>query len=173
MKDFIEKLIERLEEIYNRNDKAKKEAYEEREWEYFDLFMHRNEGVYTSISIANQLAEEYINTSTDTSSERNKALDSLHKKILSNPKMCEIVTEEEIMALVEAKNNGWIPCSDRLPDEDGTYLVQQDDEKINILCYCNGWNCTYMDVDKTRWSNVAERKNIVAWQSLPLLSTMH
>lgn len=59
MKEFIEKLIGRLEEIYNRNDKAKKKAYEEQDWEYFDLFMHRNEGVYTSISIVNQLAEEY------------------------------------------------------------------------------------------------------------------
>ena len=59
MKEFIEKLIGRLEEIYNRNDKAKKKAYEEQDWEYFDIFTHRNEGVYTSISIVNQLAEEY------------------------------------------------------------------------------------------------------------------
>lgn len=56
--EFIENLIGRLEEIYNRNDKAKKEAYEEQDWERFDLFTHRNEGVYTSISIVNQLAEE-------------------------------------------------------------------------------------------------------------------
>ena len=59
MKEFVEKLIGRLEEIYDRNDKAKKEAYKEQNWEYFDLFAHRNEGVYTSISIVNQLAEEY------------------------------------------------------------------------------------------------------------------
>ena len=73
----------------------------------------------------------------------------------------------KIKRLAEEYNNGWIPCSERLPDEDGTYLVQQDDERIDILCYYKGWNCTYMDVDKTRWSNVAERKNIVAWQPLP------
>ena len=59
MREFIEKLISKLEEIYNRNDKVKKKAYEEQDWEYFDLFMHRNEGVYTSISTVRQLAEEY------------------------------------------------------------------------------------------------------------------
>lgn len=43
----------------------------------------------------------------------NKLLDSLHQKILSVSKMCEIVTEEEIDELIQAKqyNNGWIPCS--------------------------------------------------------------
>lgn len=61
MREFIEKLISKLEEIYNRNDKAKKKAYEEQDWEHFDLFMHRNEGVYTSISTVHQLAKEYNN----------------------------------------------------------------------------------------------------------------
>ena len=54
------KLIERLEELYNRNDKSKKEAYEEQDWERFDFFTHRNEGIYSAISIVNQLAEEYL-----------------------------------------------------------------------------------------------------------------
>ena len=61
MKEFIEKLIGRLEEIYDRNDKAKKEAYEEQEWERFDFFTHRNEGIYTAMAIVNKLAEEYNN----------------------------------------------------------------------------------------------------------------
>ena len=70
MKEFIEKLIGRLEEVYNRNDKVKKEAYEEQDWERFGFFTHRNEGIYIAISIINQLAEEYINTSTDKSTEQ-------------------------------------------------------------------------------------------------------
>ena len=61
MKEFIEKLIGRLEEIYDRNDKAKKEAYKEQEWERFDFFTHRNEGIYIAMAIINKLAEEYNN----------------------------------------------------------------------------------------------------------------
>jgi hypothetical protein len=64
MKEFIDKLIERLEEIYNGNDKLKKEAYEEQEWERFDFFTHKNEGIYIAISIANKLAEEYKDKSS-------------------------------------------------------------------------------------------------------------
>lgn len=37
----------------------------------------------------------------------NKALDSLHTRIL-NSKFSEEVTETEIEALIQAKNNGWI-----------------------------------------------------------------
>lgn len=85
MKEFIEKLISKLEEIYNRNDKAKKKAYEEQDWEHFDLFMHRNEGVYTSISTVYQLAEEY-NNSWIPCNER-----------LPDVATCYLVTEEVII----------------------------------------------------------------------------
>lgn len=53
----------------------------------------------------------------------NKLLDSLHKKILKS-KFAEEVTEAEIDALVEAKENncGWIPCSERLPNESERWL---------------------------------------------------
>lgn len=61
MKEFVNKLIGRLDEIYNRNNKQKKEAYEEQEWERFDFFTHRNEGIYIAMAIVNKLAEEYNN----------------------------------------------------------------------------------------------------------------
>lgn len=61
MKEFIDKLISRLEELCDRNDKMKKESYKEKDWETFELFTYRNEGVYSAIEIVNQLAEEYNN----------------------------------------------------------------------------------------------------------------
>ena len=61
MKKFIEKLIGRLEEVHYRNNKMKKKAYKEKDWERFDLLTHRNEGIYGAIEIVNQLAEEYNN----------------------------------------------------------------------------------------------------------------
>lgn len=128
MKEFIEKLIARLEEIsVSRDNDGVINGCNMGICEDDDCLKCLKKKV---ISIVNQLAEEYINTSTDTSS-------------------------------------GWVACSERLPEEDGNYLVQQDDGRINILHYCKGWNCTYMDVDKTRWSNACERKDIIAWQPLP------
>lgn len=56
---MIEKVLERLEELYDRNDRQKKTAYEEQAWEEFDLFMHRNEGVYLATKIVQEVAKEY------------------------------------------------------------------------------------------------------------------
>lgn len=53
----------------------------------------------------------------------NKALDSLHDKIL-NSKFASEVTEGEIEALVEAKNNGWIYCSERMPEEHDSFFAE-------------------------------------------------
>lgn len=58
MKEFVEKLIGRLEELYDSNNKVQKKAYEEQDLENFELFMYGNEGVKESIEIVNQLAEE-------------------------------------------------------------------------------------------------------------------
>ena len=58
---MIEKILERLEELYDRNDRQKKTAYEEQDWEKFDLFMHRNEGVYSALAIVQEVAKEYGN----------------------------------------------------------------------------------------------------------------
>ncbi len=59
MKEFIDKLIERLEEVHEMNDKSKKSAYEEEDWKKFDLLSGRNQGINIAISIIKQLAEEY------------------------------------------------------------------------------------------------------------------
>lgn len=58
----------------------------------------------------------------------NKALDSLHTRIL-NSKFSEEVTETEIEALIQAKNNDWIPCSERLPSVG-----------VSALCYWKKYN---------------------------------
>lgn len=65
----------------------------------------------------------------------NKLLDSLHTKILKS-KFAEEVTEEEIDALVKAKehNDDWIPVSERMPEDDRkSYIVQKTNGNIDIL----------------------------------------
>ena len=76
-----------------------------------------------------------------------KLLDSLHSKILKS-KFAEEVTEAEIEALVKAKeltDDGWIPCSERLPEtEEMCWITYEDaDGKLHvgedIYCDYGGW----------------------------------
>ena len=56
---MIEKILEMLETLYSMNEKTKNTAYEEQDWEKFDLVMHRNEGVYFATKIVQEVAKEY------------------------------------------------------------------------------------------------------------------
>lgn len=64
--------------------------------------------------------------------------------------------------LAEEYNNGWIPCSERLPDESGEYLTYVDYADETFIAIdeidCDGiikeWNCT-------------PNYHVVAWQPLP------
>ena len=60
----------------------------------------------------------------------------------------------------------WIPCSDRLPDKDGSYLTQNDFGGIRCLDYADGWNCTrdYLSGEIYR---EYELHSVVAWMPLP------
>ena len=103
MKEFIEKLIGRLE-------KAKERA--NRHYNYGDETAYRH-----SIEIVNQLAEEY--------------------------------------------NNGWIPCSQRLPEKNQRCLIQYN-------CSMTGYK-DYIDVDiyngeRFEFFGIT---GVVAWQPLP------
>ena len=67
-----------------------------------------------------------------------------------------------INKLVEKYNNGWILCSERLPDESGEYLTYVDYADETFIAIdeidCDGimkeWNCT-------------PNYHVVAWQPLP------
>ena len=56
---MIEKILEMLETLYDMNEKTKKNAFDEQDWEKFYLFMHRNEGVYFATKIVQEVAKEY------------------------------------------------------------------------------------------------------------------
>ena len=60
----------------------------------------------------------------------------------------------------------WIPCSERLPDKYGTYLVQLDYGEIRVLDYVDGWNCTrdYLSGEIYREYEI---HSVVAWMTLP------
>lgn len=126
MKEFIEKLIERLEE----------------ETQYVDLSNSSSpvrcvvKAIHPQkvIEIINQLAEEY-NQNSDQDLMIVESLPSLYP-------MMQPFEVEAIHRVVERTkdNNGWIPCSE-LPEENGMYLCtvfHADDYVVWIMRFNDG-----------------------------------
>ena len=97
----------------------------------------------------------------------NKLLDSLHKKILKS-KFAEEVTEAEIDALVEAKENncGWIPCSERLPEQ--TEPFQTAEYTVTMRFVKNGKKSrpftshASFDFEAEKW--LIKEYEVIAWR---------
>ena len=62
----------------------------------------------------------------------------------------------------------WIPCSERLPSEDGEYLVQMSwcGSQMNVYMWADGWNCHRINGKVSRLSEI-DGEDIVAWMPLP------
>lgn len=150
MKEFIEKLIGRLEEL-------KTEALDK--WD--GGASHR--AYSKAIDIANELAEEYksrIMIDEEYCWQKCSAVE--HCSECNRLENGTIDYFENYDSLVEKYNNGWIPCSERLPSEQGEYLtyVNYDGDCFRsideYLCegLLAGWNCT-------------PNYRVLAWQPLP------
>lgn len=65
---------------------------------------------------------------------------------------------EDTHQLLVYKNNGWIPCKERLPKtfEPKAYLTTNEDGMIGVSYYHYGWSNGYESVF-----------DVIAWQPLP------
>ncbi len=61
----------------------------------------------------------------------------------------------------------WIPCSERLPEEDGVYLVQLTTKTATTLSWADGWNCFRRHDGKVSRLWELDENDIVAWSFLP------
>lgn len=63
-----------------------------------------------------------------------------------------------IKSIEKEYNNGWIPCSERLPEtfEPKAYLTTNEDGMIGVSYYHHGWSNGYESVF-----------DVIAWQPLP------
>ena len=69
----------------------------------------------------------------------------------------------------EEHNNGWIPCSERLPEEANDYLVTQYNKNA-IDKYCNGYRIEKIFFDEDDWWDDTDFRDgweIIAWMPLP------
>lgn len=63
----------------------------------------------------------------------------------------------------------WIPCSERLPNKDGHYLVCVDwsQDNVDVLRWADGWNC-FRDFDGNVYrKSELDRDTVIAWMPLP------
>ncbi len=140
MKEFIEKLIGRLEEkiTENTNDDMSYRI------PYF--------GLCYAIEIVNQLAEEY------------KECDLCY---FANP--CEYQNKDAKLPLSEFEDdNGWIPCSERLPEDNSYIMLSFENFNVPVIGRYeedeNGGAFYAGDEDETL---VSQYMFVNAWQPLP------
>ena len=121
--------------------------------------------------------------------EFEKILERLEREIAAKPTPDEynnginraysIVQEvaEEFATDTNVGTNGWIPCSERLPKEDGSYLVQSVfEEEVHFYdqyydsgCEAFGTYRDYYDKNTLGFldSEFVKDEDVVAWQPLP------
>lgn len=113
MKEFVDKLIKRLEELQKLNY----EAYEVARHIPDKIgYIHTSNAYANAIGIINQLAEEY--------------------------------------------NNGWIPCSERLPEIDGGYICTAKDVEESLELIYSTYDNSWMDEFDGEYE-------VIAWMPLP------
>ena len=103
---------------------------------------------------------------------------SLHDKNYGIHEAIEIIKQTEA-----EYNNGWIPCSERLPEKVGNYIIHvktgTDEDYVSVWGYQRGVHLsgrqTYVDDKRGYWANLyngdpineALSKRAIAWQPLP------
>jgi hypothetical protein len=71
------------------------------------------------------------------------------------------ILKDTIRLLAEFQNNGWIPVSEKLPDETGHYLITNKGRRIEYI---------WFKATEKKWyfyNSDTEHINVIAWQPLP------
>ena len=72
---------------------------------------------------------------------------------------------KEIQRLRNSLNEKWIPCSERLPEKEGNYIVTAMYMGVTSMIYCDGWNCF-----RNEYGEVVRKHEIdtvIAWMPFP------
>lgn len=162
MKEFIEKLIGRLEEEKQRLRNLKNNCVALSDHEVIAI----EEGAYNFCkNIVNELAEEYkdkvmINGQycwqTCSATEHCKECNRLRNGSIDYYENYDVLAEEYINTLT-----GWISVKDSLPSDEKEYLVTLREGEVTSAKY---------DKEEKIWVDTIEEYYeypVIAWQSLP------
>ena len=170
MKEFIEKLIGRLEERKAEHLHDEKVMQELEKNNLATFCSAKARALDGAIEIVNQLAEEYkgkylskdeVGYMLDTIEMRgDESWMDYYRKALKG--LCELSGEEY--------NNGWIPISERLPKSGSAVLVLLKDEGDGITMDC-GKTCDIAWLSGSGFFTSPQEKysceDVIAWQPLP------
>lgn len=153
MQDIFEKIIEKLNSkktyfqgFYECEGKTEHDS---------DLNKATQLALDDAIEIVKQEAEQY-----EECYKYCGDCEAYNKEKHHCPKFCKVI--KETVKEIEENHNGWIPCSERLPETSGEYLtwVKYDGKEFHSIdeIDCDGifkeWNCS-------------SDYKIIAWMHLP------
>lgn len=165
MKEFIDKLIGRLEEAKEKHQPTINGKTTMRDLEVYKMT------IGYAISIVNELAEEYKTSYMDelVEARRNCSEDSDCSQCLFGQIKDRCILAELQIDFDVKKNNDWIPCSERLPS-------REEYQKCNgqfIVSDGNRTYATYFDIYDTlkfgepTMDKFKVDKCVIAWMPLP------
>ena len=155
MQTIFEKIIEKLEEekmsyfltIANTGDEKLDCAYEQ-----------VGDALDKAIEIVKQEAEQYEECYKDCGD-----CEAYNKEKHHCPKFCKVI--KETVKEIEENHNGWIPCSEKLPEVRQDVLVTV--KYTGFMGMHGYWIQTgHMDAENDWWGNCAGGE-VIAWQPLP------
>ena len=161
MQGVIEKIIEKLEErasfLSDCTKYGNKDA-EQQKNSYSTMMMYEVADLVDDlIEIVKHEAEQY-----EECYKHCGECEAYDKEKHHCPKFCKVI--KETVKEIEENHNGWIPCSERLPENISTVILQVEEiEKPTFGFYgnMNGWRLTEKDFVELKDFTV------IAWQPLP------
>ena len=152
MQEVFEKIRQKLEE------KEKEPMYQHTGEDYYV-------GIISAIEIVDEVEEEYAKVSVEGDLISRSALQEDLRKyedecesIMMLPSWygaCSVIKKQPII-----QNDGWIPCSERLPEEGEEVLcfTRFNDYSVGYLYRYAGWKINY---------EYFRKYYVIAWQPLP------
>ena len=150
MNEAFEKIIEKLEELFQDLNVIEVLSHVD-----FDSTIQNSLENFLkaitneAIEIVKQEAEQYEVCYKDCGE-----CEAYNKEKHHCPKFCKVI--KEAVKEIEENHNGWIPCSERLPENDCYCLVTTSDMEIDIREY--GYSKGF------GWDGF---ERIIAWKLLP------
>lgn len=159
MKEFVEKLMERLENRIKYNELCHKEFPNTKMSFTYEVQINAYKN---AIEIVNQLAEEYKQCIKSSCSN----CETYDKEKHYCPKWCDVIKG----TVAEMDENRWIPCSERLPEQKNARVDDLEFRTSEFL-----WvttvdgevkQATYETDKWYSYEGILIDKNVVAWQPL-------
>lgn len=79
----------------------------------------------------------------------------------------DIVTDVIDVVEEQPKASEWIPCSERLPETSGYYLITEIEDDIHFVTTRYFYNKNEYSIKNSKWADGFYNNEVIAWQPLP------